>query len=157
MIKLAILFFVFYVITILSLILSKITYYSVDLVKSSGIIPLEEINYVIESDLKVSINDRQINVPSGFKTDLASIPRILWPLFAPNESDTIYPAILHDYLYSCGGWVTRKYADDALYSFLLERGYPRYKSFAFYVAVRLFGAAHFTKRNNKCEFEYIRK
>jgi hypothetical protein len=125
--------------------------------QSSGIVPHEGINYFIETPLVVCINDREITVPDGFKTDLASIPSIFYFLFSPNETCTVYPSIVHDYLYSCGGWVRRKYADDVLYSFLLERGYPKYKAFLFYLSVRAFGGSHFEKRNNKCEFKYIRK
>jgi len=37
-------------------------------------------------------------VPVGFKFDWASIPRILWVLFAPVEPKTISSAALHDFL-----------------------------------------------------------
>lgn len=146
-------FFSVYVITISN----KINKYAIQLKNPIGIIPFDGIEYILDKPLCIQVNNREITIPQGFKTDLASIPRLLWPLFSPNESDTVYPAILHDYLYTCGGWVRRKYADDVLYAFLLERGYPKYKAFPFYLVARIFGSTHFQKRNDKCEFTYIRK
>jgi Protein of unknown function (DUF1353) len=40
----------------------------------------------------------EINVPVGFVTDFASIPRVFWSLLPPDGQYT-YPAIIHDYLY----------------------------------------------------------
>lgn len=39
-------------------------------------------------------------IPSGFKTDFASIPRLFWSFIAPSDSTILVPAIAHDYLYS---------------------------------------------------------
>jgi hypothetical protein len=39
-----------------------------------------------------------VQVPMGFVTDFASIPRIFWSLLPPDGLYT-YPAIIHDYLY----------------------------------------------------------
>lgn len=53
-----------------------------------------------------------VRVPSGFVTDLASIPRVFWSMLRPDGLYT-YPAIVHDYLY----WeqkTTRAMADDIL-------------------------------------------
>lgn len=41
---------------------------------------------------------KAVEVPIGFVTDFASIPRIFWSLLRPDGEYT-YPAILHDYLY----------------------------------------------------------
>jgi hypothetical protein len=40
----------------------------------------------------------RVDVPKGFVTDLASIPRVFWSLLRPDGEYT-YPAIIHDYLY----------------------------------------------------------
>lgn len=56
--------------------------------------------------------DRVIEVPSGFKTDLASIPRLLWNILPPfGRYDAA--AVIHDYLYATNG-VTRGQADSVL-------------------------------------------
>mgnify|MGYP006267096605 CR=1 FL=1 len=39
-----------------------------------------------------------IVAPSGFETDFASVPRILWNLFPPDGSYTA-AAIIHDFMY----------------------------------------------------------
>jgi hypothetical protein len=41
---------------------------------------------------------REVDVPVGFITDFASIPRLFWSLLRPDGEYT-YPAIIHDYLY----------------------------------------------------------
>lgn len=40
----------------------------------------------------------KVQVPSGFVTDFASIPRVFWSILRPDGEYT-YPAIIHDYLY----------------------------------------------------------
>lgn len=130
-------------------------YHEVFLIQRAGIIPAEGINYRLDQDLVVVIDDKKISIPAGFKTDLASIPRILWPFFAPNDSVLVYPAVVHDYLYTCGDWVTRKFADDVLHSFLLLEGASRGDADSFYIAVRLFGAPHFSEKNKECDYSII--
>jgi hypothetical protein len=39
-----------------------------------------------------------VQVPIGFVSDLASIPRVFWSLLRP-DGEYSYPAIIHDYLY----------------------------------------------------------
>lgn len=47
---------------------------------------------------KLNGTGTEIQVPVGFITDLASIPKVLWWWESPHER-TLAPAILHDYLY----------------------------------------------------------
>jgi hypothetical protein len=56
---------------------------------------------------------RDVIVPEGFETDLASIPRGLWNIL-PKSAGYDKAAVIHDYLYAMNG-VTRKQADDVLY------------------------------------------
>lgn len=44
----------------------------------------------------------RVTVPRGFTSDLASIPRLLWPLCAPTEL-SLAAALIHDYLGSVRG------------------------------------------------------
>lgn len=39
-------------------------------------------------------------IPKGFKTDFASIPRPLWFFIAPSDESILVASIAHDYLYS---------------------------------------------------------
>jgi hypothetical protein len=53
-----------------------------------------------------------VEVPAGFVTDFASVPRFFWSVLRPDGEYT-YPAIIHDYLY----WVQsrpREVADSIL-------------------------------------------
>ena len=94
--------------------------------------------------MRVLIDDATYIVPQNFETDLASIPRILWPILAPQYTDFVAPAILHDYLYRCNNHISRKLADEILYSALIAENVTSYTAYKFYLAVRLFGGSHFT-------------
>lgn len=108
------------------------------------IIPLKGYNYRTCKPIKVKIDGKQFIIPKNFKTDLASIPRILWPIFAPQYAGFVSPAILHDYLYRCNNNITRQFADEVLYSALIIEGVSSFTASKFFLAVRLFGESHFT-------------
>jgi len=112
--------------------------------------PYQGYYYRTCDPMQVKVDGKKIIVPENFKTDLASIPRILWPIFAPQYSGFVAPAILHDYLYRCHTNVTRKFADEVLYSALLVEGVTNITAFKFYVGVRFFGSWHFDKNNKDC-------
>lgn len=107
------------------------------------IIPLTGYNYKTCKALHVIIDDRKYIIPKGFETDLASVPRLLWPIFAPQYSGFVAPAILHDYLYRCPNDITRNFADEVLYSALLAENVTPFTASKFYLGVRLFGGSHF--------------
>lgn len=73
-------------------------------------------------------------VPKGFKTDLASVPRLMWWFLSPTE--IAEAAVVHDFLYSIK--YNRKKADIILYDLCRETE-GRVKSYLIYLAVRLFG------------------
>lgn len=87
----------------------------------------------------------RLEAPAGFRTDLASIPRICWalPAFDPNGPSR-RPAVLHDWLYSSrAGWrLGRQFADEFLRAALLSEGASTWTAQAFYIAVRVGGAGH---------------
>jgi hypothetical protein len=51
----------------------------------------------------------KINVRKEFVSDLATIPRIFWPIFPPDASYS-QAAVLHDWLCFHGGLVEKKYS-----------------------------------------------
>ncbi len=116
--------------------------------------PLTDYDYTTCDVFEIAVDDTVISIPKGFVTDLASIPRALWPVLAPQYSGFVYPAILHDFLYRCPDEITRKYADDVLYSALLSEGVSRYTATKFWLGVRAFGGAHFQDMDN-CNFKYV--
>ena len=78
-----------------------------------------------------------VTVPSGFVTDLASIPRLFWSALRP-DGDYAYAAIIHDYLY----WTQDRPKDEA--DLILKLAMEDFdvspaKVLAIYQAVRLLG------------------
>lgn len=87
-----------------------------------------------------------IKVPKGFKCDLASVPRIIWPLIGPYGKWT-NAAIVHDYLYSRQGFkeygLSRKSADLIFYFAMRDSFAHPVTARLMYWAVRLFGFSSF--------------
>lgn len=77
-----------------------------------------------------------ITVPKGFRTDLASIPRIFWMILPPFGRYS-QAAVIHDYLYSIK--YPRDLADKIFYESMLRYGTYKWKAKIMYYAVRIFG------------------
>ena len=82
--------------------------------------------------------DRLICVPKGFRTDLASIPRIFRSLI-PQVGRHIQPAITHDFCYEGQGGLTRAEADLLFLDGMRAVGVRWLRRRAMYLAVRAFG------------------
>lgn len=84
--------------------------------------------------------DVVVHVMPGFRTDGASIPRLLWFIFgSPYDPDIIAEAIAHDAMYR-GRIVPRKDADNAFRDMMKKRGVIRaWKRRRIWIGVRLFG------------------
>lgn len=118
-------------------------FHRVKFINNACIVPFEGYEYKTCKAMRVTIDDKKYTVPKDFETDLASIPRLLWPIFAPQYSGFVAPAILHDYLYRCPNDITRQYADEVLYSALITENVTPFTASKFYLGVRLFGGSHF--------------
>lgn len=105
--------------------------------------PFHENHFVLCRDYKVIVDEEDVVVPKGFVTDLASIPRIIYPFFSPNDSYSIGPAILHDWMYREDVRFNRRESDDIFYYALLKNGTATPQAFMFYQAVRWFGESSF--------------
>lgn len=57
--------------------------------------------------------DYRIDVPAGFETDFASVPRVFWNILPPTGSYG-KAAVIHDYLYRIPWLATRTQADAVL-------------------------------------------
>ena len=80
-----------------------------------------------------------VEVPTGFVTDFASIPRVFWSVLRPDGEYT-YPAIIHDFLY----WTQQRprEAADEIFKFAMrdfDIGWGQIATI--YNAVRLGGAS----------------
>jgi hypothetical protein len=83
------------------------------------------------------------DIPAGFVTDGASIPRIAWRLIGhPFESEYIEVFVEHDYDYATGR-ISRAAADDKMLQGLKAKGMGYLKRYTIYWAVRLFGSSHY--------------
>lgn len=89
--------------------------------------------------------DFTIQVPTGFETDLASIPRLFRRLI-PRGGKHRLPSIVHDFLYLCGGDIsgekfTRKECDLIFLDAMAECGVSWLTRHTMYRAVRVGGWA----------------
>jgi hypothetical protein len=103
-------------------------------------------NYLLCCDLKFSVDNCEYTIPTGFKTDLASIPRPIWPIISPAYSKLIRPAIIHDWNYSTSkNLYTRKQCDQIFYQMLIDEGLNRPTAWLIYYAVRSFAGVNYYK------------
>ena len=89
---------------------------------------------------KVNGGGLTIEVPKGFITDFASIPKVFWPIFPP-AGQYAKAAVIHDYLYRLTG-CSRFLADAIFREVMAQLGVPFWKRCAMYYAVRFFGRGH---------------
>lgn len=67
---------------------------------------------------------RRIEISAGFRTDFASVPRLLRTIVDPSKLESSWAAVIHDKLYQDGpelGW-TRAEADQEFADILAELG-----------------------------------
>lgn len=79
----------------------------------------------------------KIHIPYGFKTDFASIPRLLWGILPPAGS-YMKAAVVHDLLYQTKTR-SRKEADDIFLEAMGVLGTKWFVRHMMYYAVRWFG------------------
>jgi hypothetical protein len=84
-------------------------------------------------------------VPAGFRTDLASVPRLFWYLFPP-DGPYRKPAVIHDYLYSLAAGCPRFLADAILRDAMDRIGVRPRDQLLIYYAVRLCGGPAYHAR-----------
>ena len=92
---------------------------------------------------KTEYHDTWIIVPTGFITDLASIPKIFFTIIG-GSSDGKYrrAAVCHDWLYTVETKLdgnSKAKADKAFLELMLADGVPKWKAYIMYAAVWLFG------------------
>jgi hypothetical protein len=116
---------------------------NVEFLNSLSLSPKKNNNFVLSDDFKIRVDDNLLIIPKGFETDLASIPRVFWPIAAPHEYKNIAPAIIHDYQYTCPKNLTREKIDSIFYSSLIDNRVNPVVAYGFWLAVRVGGASHF--------------
>ncbi len=93
--------------------------------------------------LPFEYNGVRYEIPAGFVSDGASVPRFFWRLVDPPiTAATLVPSVKHDYIYRTKRKImTRREADILYYNDLLANGYNRTKSRLTYVGVRIGGGS----------------
>ncbi len=99
----------------------------------------EEKRYLVATTVVYEVGEWLVEVPEGFKTDGASVPRFFWRIVGtPFEPDFIGPAVAHDYAYK-NKIGTRRAADRAFRLLLDRTGVSRWRQWAMWLAVRVIG------------------
>lgn len=81
----------------------------------------------------------------GYMIDLATLPRILWPVFPPHGRYT-KAAIIHDWLYD-NALRTKAEADRIFLDAMEVLKVPCWRRWVIYCAVRIFGRGNYGKNN----------
>lgn len=82
-----------------------------------------------------------LEIPAGFESDGASVPRFFWRcVFPPGEPRALLAAFVHDFIYRTHptGW-TKQSADKEFYYLLCVQGIARASAWLAYQGVKLFG------------------
>ena len=89
-----------------------------------------------------------IDVPAGFQTDFASVPRLFRGIF-PKAGKYRDAAVVHDYLYRhCGLDIYSRRASDKIFSqAMADLGVSWWRRAAIYRAVRIGGGKYWTTCN----------
>jgi hypothetical protein len=114
----------------------------------NGYVILEEISnslWKLQDDFSYENDYIKVVVKSGFTTDGASIPKVLWSIVGnPLEDDLLKPAIIHDGMYALMQ-LPRLTCDKLLKEMLLFNGVSKVKAYLIYYSVRLFGLSNWRK------------
>ncbi len=82
--------------------------------------------------------ERSIQLPVGFQTDFASIPKLLWNILPPTGPYG-KAAVIHDYLYRTAFYATRAQADAVLMEAMIDLGVNWFIRQVIYRGVRIGG------------------
>ena len=80
-----------------------------------------------------SAEEITVEVPKGYKTNGANIPRIFWSIFPPNSPEYLSAVVVHDYLCELKLYAL---ADEALRHIMANLGVAKWKIYCFYYACR---------------------
>jgi len=128
-----------------------------EFLSNSCIKPFYDYHYHTCKKIKFIINDRKFEIPSNFETDLASIPKFIWPIMSPAHSSLIQPAIVHDWFYRKTCDFTRYETDLIFYYMLKNKGISTIKSSIMFYAVRWFGWNYYMEDNCEIQFKNMDK
>lgn len=89
---------------------------------------------------------RLIVVRVGYRTDLASVPRLAWVIVPRDDPKARRPAAVHDFIYTdLTHLFTKAEADRIFYDALLEEGMDKPLAWLMWCAVRIGGRGKWSK------------
>lgn len=132
-------------------------YLHTEVITNICIKPMIEYHYQTCKPMRFIVNRQEYEIPSNFQTDLASIPKIVWPIMAPAHSSLIRPAIIHDWLYRKTCEFTRLQTDLIFYHMLKNDGVSTFRASTMYYAVRFFGWNYYNEDYCDDEFKGLDK
>ena len=101
------------------------------------------------NELEYTSDDGKVfKVESGFETNFASTPKLIWNLYPPIDKYT-NASILHDWFYSGNGVENRKQADKRFYQACKDSGLNGFSAWIMYIFVRLFAWFAYTSPKGK--------
>jgi Protein of unknown function (DUF1353) len=114
------------------------------------IVSYREGTWLLEAAYGYDDGGTRLTVPAGFRFDLASVPRLFWPLVAPFELSIAAP-LLHDFLYRHAGAppppavlpprrYARRDADRLFRDVMAAEGVAAWRRHAAWAAARVLGA-----------------
>jgi hypothetical protein len=105
--------------------------------------PYKGFQYKTCAPLRFTVNNIPFQLDNDFITDLASVPRLIWPFISPFNSPFMGPSIIHDGFYSESCYFDRKDVDLIFYAMLRNNGVSLWRANQMYYAVRIFGWVHY--------------
>lgn len=101
----------------------------------------------VASAQSVNVAGQLFEIPAGFRTDFASVPRWLQPLLSERAIRSL-PSVAHDFLYFQG---TPKRIADAVFFELLaaEKNVPAWQRWIMFKAVEWFGDSAYAAHRRK--------
>lgn len=99
-------------------------------------------HFKLERGFCVEVLEEKVEVPSGFITDLASIPKA-FNSFYPSHGKYTRATLVHDYLYSEQSKISRNKADKIFLKLMKDDGVDFVTRTIFYTAVRFGGKKRF--------------
>jgi hypothetical protein len=111
------------------------------------VLPGDDRFWILGEPLVAQADDGRIDIPTGFTTDGASVPRWAQRItdWAPWDDPQRWAGIVHDWLYSQPG-VTKRHADNVFRALLASEGAGWLKRKLMYAAV-VIGGGHAYRGN----------
>lgn len=101
--------------------------------------PCSKDKFELVKDYEYQCGFGAVNVPKGYITNGANIPRVFWSIYPPNSPEYLSAVVVHDYL--CDNAETYEdyvLADNIFFMALKELGVGVMKSALFYLSCKTY-------------------